>query len=260
MEEIWKDIPGYTGHYQVSNIGRVKSVERKVKWKNTYRLQKGMIRKLLKNTEGYYKVGLFKGGVEKKFSVHQLVAMAFLEHSPSGVDRVVDHIDRNPSNNNVENLRIVSTRENNMNKSCENTTSRYIGVYKNSNNLWTAGISIQGKNYNLFSRAKSEKEANNIYQKAYKNIEKFNGDIEDFKRLIKIPERDLKKYSYDKSRDRFVSEITIKGIKIFLKRFKTKEEAVKMFDIAKGLKSIFDGNRESFRKIIKLEYANSIKK
>ena len=108
MEEIWKDIPGYEGYYQVSNLGRVKSLDRKV-WKfgKQWVNMKGVLITPVKNRS--YLTLRLSG---KRFYIHQLVAMAFLNHKPNGFNDTVDHIDFNHSNNRVENLRIISHKEN----------------------------------------------------------------------------------------------------------------------------------------------------
>jgi len=69
----------------------------------------------------------------KSFKVHKLVAIHFLNHNPCGYKVVVDHIDGNPLNNHVNNLRLVSSRENiNLGYDKKNTTSKYRGVHLNS--------------------------------------------------------------------------------------------------------------------------------
>ena len=71
IQEIWKDIPGYEGLYQVSNFGRVKSFKNKTE----------KILKLSICSHGYYVITI---RTYKKIRVHQLVAMAFLNHKPNG--------------------------------------------------------------------------------------------------------------------------------------------------------------------------------
>lgn len=96
MEEIWKEIEGYEGLYQVSNLGRVK--------RDDY------IKPLLDGSGKYYQVSLWKNGKEKKALIHRLVAKAFLpnpENKPC-----VDHIDTITTNNNVSNLRWCTHKEN----------------------------------------------------------------------------------------------------------------------------------------------------
>ena len=94
MEE-WKDIKGYEGIYQISNKGRVKSL-------NYKRTGKEKILKLSSDTNGYKKITLFKNSKRKTYSIHKLVAEAFLPN-PDNLP-VVNHKDENKLNNNVENL------------------------------------------------------------------------------------------------------------------------------------------------------------
>lgn len=100
MEEIWKTIEDYP-NYMVSNMGRVKNLR-----------GKGKILKIKKEKNGYIRINLYKKGVNKHFSVHRLVAQAFIpnpENKPQ-----IDHINTNRTDNRVENLRWV-TRIENMN-------------------------------------------------------------------------------------------------------------------------------------------------
>ena len=90
--EIWRDIKGYDGEYQVSNLGRVKSLK----------YGKEKIMKFGTNKDNYLRVILCKNNKVKTFRVHLLVAMAFLPN-PDNLPQL-NHKDENPSNNNVENL------------------------------------------------------------------------------------------------------------------------------------------------------------
>lgn len=99
--EIWKDIPGYEGHYKISNKGSVKSIK-----KNDI-LMKGAYLK------GYKIISLWKNGTGRMFRVHRLVAMSFIpnpENKPC-----IDHVNGNRSDNRVENLRWVTPKENQNN-------------------------------------------------------------------------------------------------------------------------------------------------
>jgi hypothetical protein len=100
-EEIYKSIPGYENIYEVSNYGNVKSIK----------FGKEKILKPKKTRTGYLQVGLLKDG-RKLIGVHQLVAMAFLNHTPCGMKLVIDHINDIKSDNRIINLQVVTQREN----------------------------------------------------------------------------------------------------------------------------------------------------
>jgi len=176
MEETWKDIPGYEGYYQVSDLGRVKSLERVVMRSNgrPYKVKE----KLLKpstNSCGYFIVSLHLNNSQKSFSIHKLVAMAFLGNTTIGSDRVVDHIDRNKLNNKLSNLRIVTNRQNHKNSEwAENSSSKYHGVcaggtYACGTTRWKAQIRHNLERFHL-GCFKEEIEAHKAYQKALKQI------------------------------------------------------------------------------------------
>ena len=98
--EIWADIAGYDGMYQISTKGRVKSFKR----------GKAILIKQKLNEDGYLHVCLSKGCHHKCFSVNRLVAMAFIPNPENKPE--VDHIDNNHTNNCVENLRWATRGEN----------------------------------------------------------------------------------------------------------------------------------------------------
>lgn len=105
MEEIWKDIVGYEGWYQVSNFGRVRSVDRYVNGNHIncdFQFMRGKIRKLRKNKDGYWIVILRKNSKSKGFLVHRLVAEAFIPN-PRNLP-YINHKDENPENSTVTNL------------------------------------------------------------------------------------------------------------------------------------------------------------
>ena len=166
-QEIWKDIPNYEGLYQVSNFGNVKSLERYVKGKIENRLQKENIlsKRLVGNLGNqYYAVTLCNNKDRKQIKVSVLVAMAFLNHTPNGyVGFTVDHIDNNPLNNNVDNLQVITKRENSSKD--RKGISKYTGVtFNKKSNKWRSQIWINGKNKTLGS-FDDELEAHRAYQK-----------------------------------------------------------------------------------------------
>ena len=149
--EVFKDIPNYEGLYQVSNLGNVKS------------LRKGLILKGYKDSRGYVNIKLQEKGIKKYYRIHQLLAITFLNHNPNGYSIVVDHIDNNKENNNLNNLQVISQREN-LSKD-KKGLSKYVGVnWNNSAKKWVARISINGKRKFLgyFSEQKEASEAYNI--------------------------------------------------------------------------------------------------
>ena len=110
-EEIWKDIQGYEGLYQISNMGRVKSVERTAKNGRGYRTVPEKIMKPYKNSDGYLQVGLYKDDKGKKYYVHRLVADTFLENPEEYTE--VNHRDEDKENNRADNLEWCSRSYNN---------------------------------------------------------------------------------------------------------------------------------------------------
>lgn len=98
MREIWKDINGFEGLYQVSNLGRVRN-------KRIYLSQKT-------NNKGYKLVDLYKENKRKQLLVHRLVAIAFVPNPQN--HNIVNHIDENPQNNHAYNLEWC-TQKYNMN-------------------------------------------------------------------------------------------------------------------------------------------------
>lgn len=113
MEEVWRDIQGYEGLYQVSNLGRVRSLDRWVDRTNQpgYFLQ-GKILKPRTGKNGYKYVVLCSRCEHRTFTIHRLVALAFVSN-PNGFN-VVNHIDGNKTNNAVDNIEWCSYSENTL--------------------------------------------------------------------------------------------------------------------------------------------------
>lgn len=110
-KEIWKDIEGWGGMYQVSNMGRVKSLERTV-WngRGYYKTVHERILKPKKDKDGYLQVQLWKEGKCKWYKIHRLVSQAFLAN-PQNLPEV-NHINEIKSDNHVDNLEWVTCKEN----------------------------------------------------------------------------------------------------------------------------------------------------
>lgn len=158
--EIWKTIQGYED-YQVSNFGRVKSL-------NYNGTKKERLLSQCKS-RGYYVVCLYSNKKRRMFLAHQLVAIAFLNHKPCGFKLVVNHKDFNPLNNHVDNLEVVTNRENCNHKHIK-STSQYTGVSWNIHHKkWMSSIWHDGKKRCL-GYFTNEIDASNAYELKLKSI------------------------------------------------------------------------------------------
>ena len=98
MQEVWKDIEGYEGYYQVSNLGRVKQIKF------------NRLLKLCCDNYGYLIVVLSKNGIHRTRTVHRLVAETFIPNESNYPQ--VNHKDENKTNNNVTNLECCDNKYN----------------------------------------------------------------------------------------------------------------------------------------------------
>lgn len=110
MEEIWIDIEGFEGLYQVSNLGRVKRV-------TTGRILKGG-----KDKDGYLQVTLCKNSTKSTKKIHRLVAQTFVSNSENKPE--INHIDEDKANNRVNNLEWSTRKENNNHGTHNERSSR----------------------------------------------------------------------------------------------------------------------------------------
>ena len=153
MEE-WRDIKGYEGIYMVSSYGRVKSLKRRG-------VKNDRLLSTPKNPRGYRVVSLHKYGIQIAKDVHVLVAIAFLNHTPDGHSIVVDHINNDKSDNRVDNLQLITQRENSSKDRAG--TSKYTGVsWDTGAKKWRAQIMINGKK-KFLGYFETEKEAAKAY-------------------------------------------------------------------------------------------------
>jgi hypothetical protein len=111
VAEVWKAIKGYEGHYEVSNLGRVRSLDRTITTVRGPRVKRGRIIKFQLAGRGYPKVELQLVGCVQTVYIHQLVAYAFVGVRPSGWE--INHKDGNKLNNCSSNLEYL-TRSNNQ--------------------------------------------------------------------------------------------------------------------------------------------------
>ena len=149
-EEIWRDIAGYEGLYQISNMGRIKSLGRTVPSKGgSKQYRKERILKTVTNTNGYWYVDLHNGnGKRKTFSIHRLVCEAF--HPNPENKPCVNHIDENKANNAASNLEWCTYKENNNhgthNARVAKALSKPVGQYTRDGELikvWQSIMEVQ---------------------------------------------------------------------------------------------------------------------
>ena len=159
MNEVWKDIEGFEGLYQVSNLGNIKCLEHKCpgRYKGKFRTVKEHVMKQTKGSKGYMYVILSNMDRGKTFLVHRLVAKAFVENPENKV--IVNHKDEDKTNNKAENL--------------EWCTSLYNNTYND--------IHLRRKHYGH--------QYEYDLDKILKNVREINNSINDFK--IKYPEIDI---------------------------------------------------------------------
>ena len=144
MSEEWRDVVGYEGLYQVSSMGRVKSLERKVPKRNGERTVKERILKPITDRYGYLIVCLCAGGKQKMFKVHRLVYQAFHKNPENKL--CVNHIDENKTNNAASNLEWSTYEENNNhgthNERMAKTQSKPVGQYTRDGELVKVWASV----------------------------------------------------------------------------------------------------------------------
>ena len=168
--EIWKNIKGYEGYYQVSNLGNVKSLERKLLIRNSfYRTVFAKLMSIHDNSYGYNVVDLSINGKKRTIKVHKLMAIAFLNHQPKVDGLVVNHINHKRNDNRLVNLELITQREN-ANKKHIKSSSGYVGVsWDKSISKWYACIKINNKSHNLGYYI-NEIDAHNAYKNKLKTI------------------------------------------------------------------------------------------
>lgn len=182
--EIWKDIPGYLNKYQASNLGNIKSLSRIIENNNGKQLLKDRILNQSISSNTYYMVSLSDGVNVKKYCVHQLIAMTFLNHKPNKFEIVVDHINENKLDNNLINLRLVSNRINSTGKKYKN--SKYKGVcYSNTKKIFQSYVRIDGEKVYLYSCKDDEELCSKYYEMSLLYLNEYNGNKKQFRDFLK---------------------------------------------------------------------------
>lgn len=145
MEEVWKSISGYEGLYEISNYGKVKSLERTSPMPRNGILQTRRRRELILkpniDKDGYLSYCLYKNGGIKRLRANKLVWINFKGVIENGL--LVDHVNDIKSDNHLDNLQLLNNREN-VSKGLRKTKSLPIGVgYKDGR--YVARITTKGK-------------------------------------------------------------------------------------------------------------------
>ena len=158
MNEIFKDVEGYEGKYQISNLGRFKSL---------HYINPRIINPHI-SVSGYCYLVLHLRGVKSHKRINRLVAFAFIINYESS-KIIVNHIDGNILNNRSDNLEWVTHRENTAHGFINrNTSSNLIGVsWRKDNKKWRARILINKKNISL-GNYDTKEEAHQAYLDALK--------------------------------------------------------------------------------------------
>ena len=177
IEEVWRDVKGYEGLYQVSDKGRVKSLERAFIDKiGRKRYVKECILKPVIDRYGYLLVSLYAGGKQKMHKVHRLVCQAFHDNPENKLD--VNHINENKTDNRACNLE-WSTRKENCNHGTRNerlgkAQSKPVAQYAQDGELikvWPSTMEVERQAG--FSNGNISQAANGRYKKAYGFIWKY---------------------------------------------------------------------------------------
>lgn len=145
MKEIWKDIKGYENIYQVSSLGRVKSLDKQIIRSNGYKQTfKSRLLKPALSNNNYLTVALCNNGKQKTHTVHRLVAETFIENKNNY--KCINHIDENKQNNRVDNLEWCTYKYNNCYNDKAKNTRKRIYQYSKDNKFikeWDGIINIQ---------------------------------------------------------------------------------------------------------------------
>ena len=152
MKEVFRTIPGYEGIYQVSNVGRVKSLSREVKHGKFNKVLGQRILKSSPDAQGYLRINLCKNGGRKTEKIHILMAIVFRGHIQSKYKGlIVDHINNIKTDNRLENIQLITHREN-LSKDRKGGSSKYTGVSWNKiDKRWRSAIGLNGKDIHLGS-------------------------------------------------------------------------------------------------------------
>ncbi len=139
MNEEWRDIEGYEGYYQVSNLGRLRSLDRIIDFPNRHkgtmvkRLRKGHVMNPGNSPNGYKVCRLMRDSIVRHYSFHRLVAKAFIPN-PLNLPQI-NHIDGNKKNNCISNLEWCTPTDNLLHAYNTLKVGNYMGINQYSKTL-----------------------------------------------------------------------------------------------------------------------------
>ena len=183
MEEIWKDINGFEGLYQVSNFGRIKSLPKTRKTGKSKKTIRFYDEKILKasscSNNGYKIVTLSDNGKQKYFTIHRLVCFHFLENKNNY--KVINHKDGNKLNNDVENLEWCTNSQNSSHAyKLGLQKGAFVSGSKNISSKKVLKIS-DGKIFDSIKEAHQESNLKIRYETFCKKIN--NNNLNDYKKI-----------------------------------------------------------------------------
>lgn len=212
--EQWKDIPNYEGIYQVSDLGRAKSLKFNKKRILSQSSKKGE----------YFRICICKNKINKTRTIHSLVSECFLNHNPCGYNLVVNHKNFIKTDNRKLNLEIISQRKN-TNKKHLKSSSKFTGVsWDKLTEKWISQIFVNGKVLYI-GRFTKQIDAYRYYKKALKSIK--NGT-----EIIVIESNFTSKYkgvSWHKKNKKWQSQCRINSKQIHLGYFDYEIDAYKAY-------------------------------
>lgn len=152
--EEWRAIVGYEGYYEVSSLGRIKSLARTTR--HGHKLKEKIVNQSLNNS-GYLGIGLFKNSRQEKFLTHRLVAQAFIGPRPDG--KQINHKNGAKGDNSAVNLEYVTPSENQMHSYASGLQTPIVGVnhYKNKLSEGSVLLAIQMSKEGFTDRQIGEK-------------------------------------------------------------------------------------------------------
>ncbi len=224
-KEVWKDIPGYEGLYQASQLGRVKRLAR---YSRTFRkdradvqvafLKEKMLSKVI-NDKGYYCISLHKDGKSTYFETHRAIAATFHNYTTEPYILNCDHIDNDKLNNRADNLQIVTVRKN----STKDKPSDFLGAsFAKNVQKWKSSIALNNKDIYL-GLFDTEREAHERYLEALVELEK-TGNIKNGR---KKQSSKYKGVSYLKKTKNWRAMLSYKKVRYYIGVFPTEFKAHK---------------------------------